>query len=129
MEAPIMVGPRKVAPDTTSLVSFSPLPGLGVLPVNAHVIHAAQPVLVDTGLTMLKAKFLKALEEAIDPTDIRWIWLSHMDADHLGNLPEVMALAPNARIVTNFLGMAKMMLKKNGYQQVFNVGKWRNLIG
>ena len=26
-------------------------------------------------------------------------------------------------------GMAKMMLKKNGYQQVFNVGKWRNLIG
>jgi phage shock protein E len=26
-------------------------------------------------------------------------------------------------------GMAKMVLKKNGYQQVYNVGKWRNLLG
>lgn len=26
-------------------------------------------------------------------------------------------------------GMAKMVLKKNGYAQVFNVGKWRNLLG
>ena len=26
-------------------------------------------------------------------------------------------------------GMARMMLKKNGYTQVFNVGKWSNLLG
>lgn len=26
-------------------------------------------------------------------------------------------------------GMAKMMLKKNGYKQVFNIGKWSNLLG
>ena len=26
-------------------------------------------------------------------------------------------------------GMAKMLLKKNGYAQVFNVGQWRNLLG
>lgn len=26
-------------------------------------------------------------------------------------------------------GMAKMLLKKNGYAQVFNVGKWSNLLG
>jgi len=25
-------------------------------------------------------------------------------------------------------GMARLLLKKNGYQQVFNVGKWRNLL-
>ncbi|QCB46307.1 rhodanese-like domain-containing protein [Hydrogenophaga sp. PAMC20947] len=25
-------------------------------------------------------------------------------------------------------GMAKLVLKKNGYQQVFNVGKWGNLL-
>src|SRR3990167_4498659 len=25
-------------------------------------------------------------------------------------------------------GMAKMMLKKNGYGQVFNIGKWTNLL-
>lgn len=26
-------------------------------------------------------------------------------------------------------GMARMMLKKNGYAQVFNIGKWSNLLG
>ena len=26
-------------------------------------------------------------------------------------------------------GMAKMVLKKNGYQKVFNIGKWSNLLG
>jgi phage shock protein E len=26
-------------------------------------------------------------------------------------------------------GMAKMLLKKNGYQRVFNVGRWHNLLG
>ena len=26
-------------------------------------------------------------------------------------------------------GMAKMMLKRKGYQKVFNIGKWRNLLG
>lgn len=26
-------------------------------------------------------------------------------------------------------GMAKMLLKKNGYGQVFNIGKWSNLLG
>ena len=26
-------------------------------------------------------------------------------------------------------GMAKMVLKKNGYSQVFNIGKWSNLLG
>jgi flavorubredoxin len=34
-----------------------------------------------------------------------------MDADHLGNLEDVLALAPHAKVVTNFLGMGKMMLR------------------
>lgn len=111
MQAPTMIGAHAVAPDTTSLSSYFPLPGLGILPVNAFVIKAAQPVLVDTGLSALRQPFLEALSRTIDPQDIRWIWLSHMDADHLGNLEDVLALAPHARVVTNFLGMGKMMLR------------------
>lgn len=111
MEVPTMIGEQAVAPDTISLSSYFPLPGLGVLPVNAFVIKAAQPVLVDTGLSALREPFLAALQRTIDPDAIRWIWLSHMDADHLGNLEEVMALAPKAKVVTNFLGMGKMMLR------------------
>ena len=111
MEAPTMIGAHQIAPDTTSLSSYFPLPGLGLLPVNAFVIKAAEPVLVDTGLSALRQPFLQALAQTIDPEAIRWIWLSHMDADHLGNLEEVLAIAPQAKVVTNFLGMGKMMLR------------------
>ena len=111
MQAPMMMGAHRVAPDTISLSSYFPLPGLGILPVNAFVIEAAQPVLVDTGLSALREPFLAALRRTIEPAAIRWIWLSHMDADHLGNLEEILTLAPHAKVVTNFLGMGKMTLR------------------
>lgn len=111
MEAPTLFGAHTVAPDTTSLSAYCPLPGVGLLPVNAFVIHAAEPILVDTGLTALREPFLAALHSTIDPAAIRWIWISHMDADHIGNIEEVMALAPQAKVVTTFLGLGKMMLR------------------
>src|SRR5581483_6382453 len=112
MQSPTMFEPRRVAPETTCLPAYAPLPGLGVLPVNSFVIEAAEPVLVDTGLEALREPFLKALRATIDPERIRWIFMSHMDADHLGNLNAVLALAPHAKIVTTFLGMAKLELLK-----------------
>jgi flavorubredoxin len=111
MHTPTMLAASRVAPDTTSLSAYFPLPGLGILPVNAFVIHAVQPMLVDTGLLALREPFLQALERSIDPATIRWIWLSHMDADHLGNLEAILALAHNAKLVTNFLGMGKLILR------------------
>ena len=60
---------------------------------------------------MLSDGFVETLESVIDPAELRWVWLSHMDADHLGSFERIMALAPNAKIVTNFLGMGKMMLR------------------
>jgi glyoxylase-like metal-dependent hydrolase (beta-lactamase superfamily II) len=86
------------------------VPGFGVLATNAFVIHASQPVLVDTGLAALSGDFMRTLESVIDPAAIRWIWITHADPDHVGNLAAVHAAAPNARIVTTFLGMAKMGL-------------------
>jgi hypothetical protein len=74
------------------------------------VIHAAQPVLVDTGAAGLRESLLAALGRTIDPADLRWIWMTHIDADHVGNLAEVLRLAPNARVVTTYLGMGKMGL-------------------
>lgn len=40
------------------------------------------------------------------------------------NAPVVVCCASGTRS-----GMARMLLKKNGYAQVFNVGKWSNLLG
>jgi hypothetical protein len=108
MNGPQMFAAQKVAPDTTSLNAYLPVPGFGVLPVNAFVIDAKEPVLVDTGLTALRNDFMQELQSVIDPADLKWIWITHADPDHLGNLEAVLALAPNARIVTTYLGMGKM---------------------
>lgn len=41
-----------------------------------------------------------------------------------GSAPVVLCCASGTRS-----GMARMVLKKNGYQNVFNIGKWSNLLG
>jgi len=110
MNAPAMFETRRVAADTDALCAYMPVPGFGVLPVNAYVIHGPEPVLVDTGLSALREEFLTALGEVIDPATLRWIWITHMDADHVGNLDAVLSLAPAARVVTTYLGMGKMGL-------------------
>ena len=110
VQAPQQFEPRRVADDTYLLGSWMPVPGIGVLPANAYLIRAAQPVLVDTGLAALRNDFVAALERLIDPAELRWIWITHMDADHVGNLTAVLERAPQARIVTTYLGMGKMGL-------------------
>lgn len=111
MNQPSMYIPNTVAPETFSLNAYMPVPGFGVLPVNAFVIRAAQPVLVDTGLAALADQFITDLETVIDPRDLRWIWITHTDADHTGNLNRVLELAPNARLVTTFMGKAKLAMQ------------------
>ncbi len=111
MDQPTLMPTRRVGPDTELIPAYVPLPGLGMLPVNAFLIRAREPVLVDTGIAGLRSGFLQALRSLIDPADLRWIWLTHADADHVGNLREVLAEAPQARVVTNFLGVGKLGLQ------------------
>lgn len=98
------------APDVTSLVDAAEIPGLGYLPINAFVLHAEQPVLVDTGQPAAREDFLEALWSQVDPGDLRWIYLTHPDRDHTGSLAQVLAAAPAARLVTTFLGMGILSL-------------------
>lgn len=112
MQVATMFGSRRAAPDTISLRSYAPLPGFGIVPVNAFVLKAREPVLIDTGMAALHDDFMRELRSVIDPGALRWIWLTHMDADHVGNLRAVLAEAPRARVVTNYLGMGKMGLQQ-----------------
>jgi flavorubredoxin len=119
MNEPTMLESINSAPDIVSLVSYIPIPGYGVLPVNAFVIKAKEPVLVDTGMASVQADFMSSLKATIDPKEIRWIWLTHIDMDHIGNLASVLAEAPNARVVTSFIGMAKLGLHGLPLDRVF----------
>jgi hypothetical protein len=87
--------------DVTVLNDLAEIPGLGFLPINAFVIHAEQPVVIDTGLSTDDKDFVTWLSDA----DVRWIWLTHPDRDHTGGLFELLEAAPQARVVTTFLGV------------------------
>ncbi|MFN4023315.1 MAG: MBL fold metallo-hydrolase [Hyphomonas sp.] len=92
------------------LPSWIPVPDMGALPVNSFLLKGDEPMLMDTGVSATGPEFLEELASRIDPADLRWIWLSHMDADHIGNLERVLNAAPRAGIITNFLGMGKLNL-------------------
>lgn len=95
---------HRPAPDVTAISDVVEIPGLGFLPINAYVLHAAEPVLIDTGVPGSRAAFLDALWSVVDPADLRWVYLTHPDRDHTGSLGEVLTAAPNARLVTTFVG-------------------------
>lgn len=86
------------------------VPGLGQIPINAFLLRAEQPVLVDTGFVAASREYLDAVRSTIDLRDLRWIWLTHADPDHIGCLREVLAAAPQARLVTTYLGLGKLGL-------------------
>ena len=110
MPEPVVQRPQPIADDLLSLTAWMPIPEQGLLANNAFVLRAAEPVLIDTSIAFLRESFMTSLREAIDLADLRWIWLSHTDADHIGNLAAELSAAPQARVVTSFLGMAKMNL-------------------
>ena len=45
-----MEAARKVTDEISIIPSYFPIPGFGLVPVNAFVLRAQQPVLIDTGL-------------------------------------------------------------------------------
>lgn len=110
MDKPMMFEPYQVAPDVTVLPSYFPIPGLGILPINAFVLRATEPVLVDTGLVLLNDEFLPQLSSVIDPEDLRWLWLTHDDPDHIGGLHRLLEEAPKLRVITTFLAVGKLSL-------------------
>jgi flavorubredoxin len=99
---------HSLSPDVTVLSDHVEVPGIGFLPVNTFVLHAEQPVVVDTGLSTPDKDFVSELARVIDPADVRWIWITHPDRDHTGGLWSLLDAAPNARLVTTFLGMGIM---------------------
>ena len=93
--------------DISVLPFYEPAGPLGFLPINAYLIKSTEPMLVETGLWTETARFLEALRAELPLEELRWILLTHEDMDHAGGLEQLMAAAPNARLVLSFLAMLK----------------------
>ena len=97
------VPPSKVASDTYVIHQVQPALGQPLFVyINSMVILGKEPVIVDTGTPANRRQWLKDVFSLVEPEDVRWIFLSHDDVDHAGNLDEVLTACPNARLVCNW---------------------------
>lgn len=100
---PPRYGPVEIAPETYVVQATQ---GEGVAPVAVHVntmvIRGSEPIVVDTGVPAFRDRYLEDIFSLVDPDDVRWIFLSHDDIDHYGNLDALMTACPNATLLTSW---------------------------
>ncbi len=101
--------PTRIAPETF-LVHDHHGEGEGPVSValNSMVIRGAEPVIVDTGVASNRDQYLADVFGLVEPADVRWVFISHDDIDHTGNVNDVMDACPNATLVVNWFIMERM---------------------
>jgi len=97
------VPPTLIAPDTYVIHQVQPALGEPLFVyLNSMVIVGEEPVIIDTGTPANRARWLEDVFGLVEPDDVRWVFLSHDDVDHSGNLAEVLTACPNAKLVCNW---------------------------
>ena len=106
---PIRLEPIEIAPDTFVLRSAQAAFGAPLsVSLNSMLIRGPETVVVDTGTRANRDAWLDDLTGLVDPADVRWIFLSHDDEDHTGNLSITMDMCPNATLVTSWAATERM---------------------
>jgi flavorubredoxin len=99
----IRVPPTRIAHDTFVIHQVQPALGQPLFVYfNSMVILGREPVIVDTGTPANREQWLTDVFSLVEPNDVRWVFLSHDDVDHAGNLDEALAACPNAQLVCNW---------------------------
>ncbi|MBN9390629.1 MAG: MBL fold metallo-hydrolase [Chloroflexi bacterium] len=93
----------------THAISFPyAMPEGPILPINQFVIRGSEKnIMLDTGPLLNAEGTIAALSSVMNPQDLDYIFLTHMDLDHVGGLHEILKLAPKARVVGNMTVMGK----------------------
>jgi flavorubredoxin len=99
----IQVPPTKVAQDTYVIHSVQEALGQPLFVyLNSMVILGREPLILDTGTIANREQWLEDVFSLVEPEDVRWIFVSHDDVDHTGNLEQTMEACPNAKLVCSW---------------------------
>ena len=93
--------PLEVAPGTFAIRALTASVGGTWTHLNSMVIRAAEPLVVDTGMVTHREEWFEDLFSLVAPEALRWIFVTHIDTDHAGNLIEALDRCPNAAMVTS----------------------------
>jgi hypothetical protein len=94
------VPPAEIAKDTFLIHSVQPACGEPLFVyLNSLVIRGAEPMIVDTGTIANREQWMNDVFSLVEPADVQWLYLSHDDVDHSGNLEQVIEACPNAKLV------------------------------
>jgi flavorubredoxin len=94
--------PQPIAPDTWLIPTLAAEPSGAFIAAHNAVIRGAEPIIIDTGCALVRDAWLRQVFAVVEPEDVRWIFLSHDDHDHLGNLDAVLERCPNATLLASF---------------------------
>ena len=100
--------PTEVAPGTFVIHEVQHALGqpLSVF-INSVVIQGEEPLLIDTGSPRNRRAWLEDAFSLVEPRSVKWVFISHEDADHVGNLDQVMQACPNATLVCSWALMER----------------------
>jgi flavorubredoxin len=97
------VPPSKIAKDTFLIHQVQEALGQPLFVyINSMVILGREPVIVDTGSPANRRQWFEDVFSLVAPEDVRWIFISHDDVDHTGNLDEALSACPHAQLVCNW---------------------------
>ncbi|VVB93013.1 Type A flavoprotein FprA [uncultured archaeon] len=98
---------------------------------NAYLIIDEKITLVDTVKRGFADEMFGRIKEIVDPSKIDYVVSNHVEMDHSSSLPDIMKIAPNARIFTSEKGkegllkyyMSKWDLRTVKTGDELNIGK------
>jgi len=100
--------PVVIADDTWLIPTLAADPAGGYVGAHSAVIRGAEPVVIDTSVLFGRDQWLANVFSIVEPEDVRWIFLSHDDHDHIGNLDAALDLCPNATLVANYAMVGRL---------------------
>lgn len=81
---------------------------------NAYLILDDKVTLIDTVKEPFKEELLERISSVIDPAKIDYIISNHVEPDHSGSLPFMMAHCPNAKVITSIPNGLKGLKSRYG---------------